>query len=74
MDRGVTLKSLVLLILVLLCTGCAQVQPWEKAYLAKPEMQFAGNGGIDRIKGHVRFSKEAAHGDTTLSSGGCGCN
>jgi len=67
-------KRLSVLITMMLTVGCAQVQPWEKAYLAKAEMQFGQGGVTGRVKEHVRYSKEAAHGDITLSAGGCGCN
>ena len=63
-----------MIVACLALASCVQVQPWEKAYLAKPEMQFAKGGTAGRVKEHVRYSKEAAHGDVTLSAGGCGCN
>lgn len=59
----------------LLLAGCAQpVQPWEKQYLARPEMSFNANPAGQRIREQLFTSKEAASGGQGVGGGGCGCN
>lgn len=66
--------------LVLLCatawvaTGCAQVKPWEKGILAKPEMTFEGDVLETKFAEHIYTSKEASAGGAGVGGGGCGCN
>jgi hypothetical protein len=56
------------------CAAYAPPQPWEKQYLARPDMQF----DVDRLDAknvqHVYFSKEGAAGGYGVGGGGCGCN
>lgn len=60
---------------LLALTGCAQVQPWEKATLAKPTMQAAGSVPLlSKFDQHIYTSKEAVKGGTGIGGGGCGCN
>lgn len=66
----------LLLAVASLLSACSTqaVQPWEKGYLAKPEMTFQ----MDRLENaymeHTYFSKEAASGGVSAGTGGCGCN
>ena len=58
-------------------TGCASlppVQPWEKGFLAKPEMTFEGDRLDTAFVEHTYFSKEASAGGAGVGGGGCGCN
>lgn len=57
--------------------GCAQIQPvhpWEKGFLAKPEMTFDRDRLDAAFTEHTYFSKEAASGGAGVGGGGCGCN
>jgi hypothetical protein len=56
--------------------GCAiqPVQPWEKQYLARPDMQFDYDKLDAKNVQHVYFSKEGAAGGYGVGGGGCGCN
>lgn len=54
--------------------GCAQVQPWEKGVLARPEMTFEADPLQARFEQHIYFSKENASGGYGVGGGGCGCN
>lgn len=54
--------------------GCANVKPWERGYLAKPEMGFNSDAAEARNLQHIYSSKEAAHGGYGVGGGGCGCN
>ncbi|OMH38050.1 DUF4266 domain-containing protein [Motiliproteus sp. MSK22-1] len=67
-------RSFILMVSIAYLASCAEVKPWQKENLAKPEMQFGDQTLSDRIKSHTYFSKESAHGGTGSSSGGCGCN
>ncbi len=64
----------ILLLLGVLASGCAQVQPWEKGYLARPEMAFDPDPLEAGFKRHIYDSKEAASGGYGVGGGGCGCN
>jgi outer membrane biogenesis lipoprotein LolB len=59
-----------------LLTACAvqPVQPWEKGYLAKPEMTFEADKLDTDFVEHTYSSKEAASGGAGVGGGGCGCN
>ena len=68
------MKSILLLIAVVTCAGCAEVQPWEKGMLALPEMGFDGTLLETRYGDHTYTSREGASGGTGVGGGGCGCN
>lgn len=64
-------------VLSALCaSGCAikPTQPWEKQYLARPDMQFDYDKLDAKNIQHVYFSKEGAAGGYGIGGGGCGCN
>lgn len=68
------MKILFGIVLALCLSGCANVKPWERGYLAKPEMAFDSDMGEARNLLHIYTSKEAAHGGYGVGGGGCGCN
>jgi hypothetical protein len=55
-------------------SACAQVKPWQKGELAKPEMAFDADPLQSRYLQHIYFSKENASGGYGVGGGGCGCN
>jgi len=59
---------------VLVLGACADVKPWQKGELARPEMAFDGDALAARLAQHVYFSKENASGGYGVGGGGCGCN
>jgi hypothetical protein len=68
-------KSIVVLLVAgAALAGCAQVQPWEKGTLARPEMTFESDPLQARFEQHIYFSKENASGGYGVGGGGCGCN
>ena len=72
-----TVKPSVLLVLAAMLGGCGpmpHVEAWQKGYLARPEMTFAGDKLDVAYTEHTYFSKEAASGGGGVSGGGCGCN
>jgi Domain of unknown function (DUF4266) len=54
--------------------GCAEVKPWEKGHLAKPDMTFQGDPLDTRFVEHTYSSKEGSSGGNGVGGGGCGCN
>lgn len=66
---------LPLLTLPLLLTGCAQLAPWERDILAKPQMALEPAPQVQVWRQHVQASREAA-GPVAVGNdrgGGCGC-
>ena len=72
-----TVGTAMLLLMASMLASCASMQhvePWQKGYLARPEMTFAGDKLDVAYTEHTYFSKEAASGGGGVSGGGCGCN
>lgn len=69
--------SRVALTLPLACllTGCAEVSPWERGYLAKPHMAVEPDPALAVLRIHAYRSREAAAvwGEATGGGAGCGC-
>ena len=57
---------------LLTSTGCATVQPYERAKLAHPTMSAADLAGPGEE--HLRAVQEGAIGGGTGAGSGCGCN
>ena len=62
------------MLVVAALSGCANVQPWERDVLARPEMSLDANPLDAAIDDHIYFSKEASSGGRGFGGGGCGCN
>ena len=68
-------KFIWVLALLMSLTGCThQVMPWERGFLAKPQMQLDTDPERSKIMKHTFSSKEAATGGYGVGGGGCGCN
>ena len=63
----------LLLLLGVILSGCAVVQPWERGNLAKPQMSLEPNPLQTGLKAHNYGSREAAAGGNAAQGGGCGC-
>ena len=64
--------ALILAVLGVLATGCANVAPYERGVLAHPTMTADDmSTGFDE---HVRAVSEGATGGFSGAGGGCGCN
>ena len=60
-------------LLLALC-GCAQVQPWERGTLARPDMAVNPAPLQRQVRHHVYSSREAAPVNAgSGAGGGCGC-
>ena len=66
--------AISLLVVLSLSAGCARVKPWQRATLAREDMQLDPNGQRTALQSHIQFSKEAAMPGTAAGGGGCGCN
>ena len=65
---------LLLSALALLTTACTAVQPWERGYLAKDQMQLSPDPRESALQEQIFYSKEASSGGSGAAGGGCGCN
>ena len=68
MTKAIALAALVL------AAGCASVEPWQRGYLARPDMQVSSGPGSGKVLEKTFASKEAASGGDAVGGGGCGCN
>ena len=67
------MKAGAALLLLALC-ACAPVAPYQKGYLARPDMGFDESPGMAKALEKVFVAKEAATGSGTVGGSGCGCN
>ncbi len=65
---------LCLAVVVGASVGCVRVKPWQRADLARAEMQFDPDPHRTALQSHIQFSKEASMPGTSAGGGGCGCN
>ena len=65
---------LLLAALCLAATGCVQVAPYQRGYLARPDMAMDASPGMVRAMERTYVAKEAAVGGASVGGGGCGCN
>lgn len=71
--KRIRLPYLLLAVLPLL-TGCANVKPWERSTLADYTMRADRDPLTGALSEHMWFSREAASGGRGVGGGGCGCN
>lgn len=64
----------LLLVASFLLAGCTHVAPYERGYLARPDMALDDSPGMARAMEKIHPSKEAASGGGSVGGGGCGCN
>lgn len=64
----------LLLFAIVACAGCAPVAPYQRGYLARPDMAFELNPGTGKALEKTYAAKEAASGGASVGGGGCGCN
>jgi hypothetical protein len=57
-------------------SGCATwgAAPYEREFLAQPEMQVGANPIQSAYDDHIYFSIEGSSGGRGFGGGGCGCN
>ena len=67
------MRGLLALPLIALC-ACAPVAPYQKGYLARPDMGFEESPGMAKALEKMFVAKEAASGSGAVGGSGCGCN
>jgi hypothetical protein len=67
------LKAVIAFLVGVSLCGCASVAPWERGYLARPDMGLDPSAPA-RALDKTYASKEAAAGGGAVGGGGCGCN
>jgi hypothetical protein len=68
------LLSVLLTGFTLSLLGCANVQPWERGTLAKPQMALDAYPLQSSMRAHNYGSREAGASSAAGQGGGCGCN
>ena len=73
--KSAKLMPAMLLGAVAFCvSGCADVAPWQRGILAKPQMAPEPYPMQGTLRSHIYGSREAgASGHTAGGGGGCGC-
>lgn len=64
----------ILVAVLALAAGCSVVEPYQRAYLARPDMGFELVPGTAKALDKTYPAKEAASGSGSVGGGGCGCN
>jgi hypothetical protein len=54
--------------------GCTSVAPYQRGYLARPDMALDTGIGNAKALEKTYAAKEAASGGASVGGGGCGCN
>ena len=54
--------------------ACAPVAPYQRGYLARPDMAMRPDAGTATALDKLYSAKEAARGGASVGGGGCGCN
>ena len=66
--------ALSMLMVVCAASGCMRVKPWQRANLAREDMQFDSDPMRSALMSHIEFSKEGSMPASGAAGGGCGCN
>ena len=64
----------VFLLFAAVAAGCTEVAPYQRGYLARPDMAFEDSPGHARAIEKTYSAKEGASGGASVGGGGCGCN
>ena len=67
-------KILLVIAGLLLISGCATVEPYQKGNLADYTMRSDRDELAKVMTSHIQFSREATTGGEGVGGGGCGCN
>jgi hypothetical protein len=68
------MRAALAVVLVSVLAGCANVPPYQRGYLARPDMALEPSPGTARALDKTFGAKEAAFGSPSVGGGGCGCN
>jgi hypothetical protein len=64
----------IVAVLAVLVAGCVEVAPYQRGYLARPDMALDPSPGTAKAIEKTYSAKEAASGGASVGGGGCGCN
>jgi hypothetical protein len=67
-------RQSICVLLALAIAGCTTVAPYQRGYLARPDMAIGADPGTTRALDKTFDAKEAARGGASVGGGGCGCN
>ena len=67
-------RLVALILVAVVAGGCATVEPYQRGYLARPDMAFEPTPGTGRALEKTFAAKEGASGSGSVGGGGCGCN
>jgi hypothetical protein len=67
-------RIFALAIAAALLAGCVEVAPYQRGYLARPDMALDATPGTAKALEKTHSAKEAASGGASVGGGGCGCN
>ena len=62
------------IVVAALAGGCVEVAPYQRGYLARPDMALDPTPGTAKALEKTYSAKEAASGGASVGGGGCGCN
>ena len=68
------MRILALALVAALVAGCVEVAPYQRGYLARPDMALDPTPGTAKAIEKTYSAKEAASGGASVGGGGCGCN
>lgn len=67
-------RAAVAVVAAAVAAGCADVAPWERDVLARPQMAPEPQPLRSALRSHVQASREAALSASRAEGGGCGCS
>lgn len=67
-------KVFLILVVVVMASGCTEVLPRQRGNLALPQMAYVTDAQEFALRQHISYSKESASGGYGGGGGGCGCN
>jgi hypothetical protein len=71
--QTIVFTALLGLVVGLGVSGCVTVKPYEREYLALPEMNPASDALEESFYSHIESAREGAFGGHGAAGGGCGC-
>jgi len=68
------MKYILIAYILMICSACTTIQPYQRGILSKPEMQFDAEKEETGAREHFLNSLEGSTGGFGVGGGGCGCN
>ncbi len=74
MTKTTLYRSILISGTLVVLSGCANVEPYERSFLAEPHMAVEPNPLHAAYMEHLYFSREGISGGYGGPASGCGCN